>query len=51
MDAAQKGAGADDVIDALACALIARRIRAGRARPFPDPAGRDAFGLPIAIWA
>jgi predicted RNase H-like nuclease len=46
-----KGAGADDVIDALACALIARRIHAGRGQPFPDPPGRDAFGLPIAIWA
>jgi len=51
MGAAPKGAGADDVIDALACALIARRIHAGRVRPFPDPPGRDAFGLPIAIWA
>jgi predicted RNase H-like nuclease len=49
--AAPKGAAADDVIDALACALIARRIHAGRAQPFPDPPGRDAFGLPIAIWA
>jgi len=46
-----KGAGADDVIDALACALIARRIHLGSARPFPDPPGRDAFGLPVAIWA
>jgi predicted RNase H-like nuclease len=46
-----KGAGADDLIDALACAAIARRIRAGLARPFPDPPERDAFGLAMAIWA
>src|SRR5262249_59272348 len=31
------GAGADDVLDALACAAIARGIRAGTARPFPGP--------------
>ena len=26
-------------------------IHAGQARPFPDPPPRDAFGLPMAIWA
>ena len=46
-----KGAAADDLLDALACAAIARRIHAGAARPFPDPPGRDAFGLAVAIWA
>jgi predicted RNase H-like nuclease len=46
-----KGAGPDDVLDALACAAVARRIHAGVARPFPDPPERDAFGLPMAIWA
>jgi predicted RNase H-like nuclease len=46
-----KGAGSDDLIDALACAAIARRIHAGMARPFPEPPGRDAFGLAMAIWA
>jgi predicted RNase H-like nuclease len=46
-----KGAGPDDLLDALACAAIARRIQAGVARPFPDPPERDAFGLPMAIWA
>jgi predicted RNase H-like nuclease len=46
-----KGAGPDDLLDALACAAIARRIHAGTARPFPDPPPRDAFGLPMAIWA
>jgi predicted RNase H-like nuclease len=46
-----KGAGPDDLIDALACAAVARRIHAGRARPYPDPAPRDAYGLSMAIWA
>ena len=46
-----KGAAADDLLDALACAAIARRIHAGLAQPFPDPPPRDAFGLPMAIWA
>jgi predicted RNase H-like nuclease len=46
-----KGAGPDDLLDALACAAIARRIHEGSARPFPDPPERDAFGLPMAIWA
>lgn len=46
-----RGAGADDLLDALACAAIARRILVRRARPFPDPPERDAFGLPMAIWA
>jgi predicted RNase H-like nuclease len=46
-----EGAAADDLLDALACAAIARRIHAGTARPFPDPPPRDGFGLPMAIWA
>jgi predicted RNase H-like nuclease len=46
-----RGAAADDLLDALACAAIARRIQAGLARPFPDPPPRDAFGLNMAIWA
>src|SRR5262245_57622672 len=46
-----KGAGPDDLIDALACAAIARRIHAGVARPFPDPPEHDALGLTMAIWA
>jgi len=46
-----QGAAADDLLDALACAAIARRIRAGTARPFPDPPLHDESGLPIAIWA
>jgi predicted RNase H-like nuclease len=46
-----KGAGPDDLIDALACAAVARRIHAGDALPFPEPPERDAFGLTMAIWA
>jgi predicted RNase H-like nuclease len=46
-----KGAGPDDLLDAFACAVIARRIHAGAARPFPDPPERDEYGLPMAIWA
>jgi len=46
-----KGAAADDLLDALACAAIARRIHAGIAESFPNPPPRDAYGLPMAIWA
>jgi predicted RNase H-like nuclease len=46
-----QGAAADDLLDALACAAIARRIHTGVAVPFPDPPLRDQFGLPVAIWA
>jgi predicted RNase H-like nuclease len=46
-----RGAAADDLLDALACAAIARRIHAGTAEPFPNPPPRDAFGLAMAIWA
>jgi predicted RNase H-like nuclease len=46
-----KGARADDLLDALACAAIARRIHAGIVEPFPASPQRDAFGLRIAIWA
>jgi predicted RNase H-like nuclease len=50
MHSPPRGAAADDVLDALACAAVARRIHAGVAKPFPDPPPRDAFGLPMAIW-
>jgi predicted RNase H-like nuclease len=46
-----KGAGPDDLIDALACAAIARRICDGVAQSFPNPPERDAFGLRMGIWA
>jgi predicted RNase H-like nuclease len=48
---APAGAAADDLLDALACATVARRILAGTATPFPDPPLCDEFGLPVAIWA
>lgn len=46
-----RGAGPDDLLDALACAAIARRIHAGQARPYPNPVPHDDHGLPMAIWA
>jgi predicted RNase H-like nuclease len=46
-----KGAAVDDLLDALACAAVARRIHRGVAKPFPDPPPRDGHGLPMAIWA
>jgi len=46
-----RGARADDLLDALACAAVARRIVAGVAEPFPASPRSDAFGLRIAIWA
>jgi predicted RNase H-like nuclease len=46
-----KGASPDDLLDALACAAIARRIHAGIARSFPQEPQRDEYGLPMAIWA
>ncbi|MFL4985189.1 MAG: DUF429 domain-containing protein [Xanthobacteraceae bacterium] len=49
--AAPRRAGADDLLDALACAVVARRIHAGIAQSFPHRPARDAFGLPMAIWA
>ncbi|MGQ3355283.1 MAG: DUF429 domain-containing protein [Phreatobacter sp.] len=51
LTAAPRGAGLDDLLDAAANALVARRLLAGTAQPFPDPPGRDAHGLPVAIWA
>ncbi len=42
----------DDLLDACACALMARRIKAGRARAFPEyPARDEQKGLRMAIWA
>ncbi|WP_372424711.1 DUF429 domain-containing protein [Salinarimonas chemoclinalis] len=46
-----RGAGPDDLIDALACLVVARHLAEGTARPFPDPPERDAHGLAVAIWA
>jgi predicted RNase H-like nuclease len=49
--AVPKGAARDDLLDALACAAIARRIYRGEAEPFPDPPPRDDHHLRMAIWA
>lgn len=48
---APKGAGDDDLIDALACLVTARRLFRGEARSYPQHPPRDAHGLPMAIWA
>lgn len=45
------GARADDVLDALACAVTARRLFKGVARRFPDARQQDAYGMCMAIWA
>ncbi len=45
------GVGADDVLDAAVCWLVAGRVARGDAVSFPDPPERDNHGLEIAIWA
>jgi predicted RNase H-like nuclease len=45
------GAKSDDFLDAACMMLVAERIRRGEALSFPDPPGRDAFGIPVAIRA
>ncbi|NWG71611.1 MAG: DUF429 domain-containing protein [Parvularculaceae bacterium] len=44
-------AGADDLVDAAACAVVARRIARGVARRFPDHPLTDGRGLRMEIWA
>jgi predicted RNase H-like nuclease len=46
-----EGAGPDDLLDALVCVAIARRIHAGKATSFPEHFECDSYGLPMAIWA
>jgi threonine dehydratase len=46
-----KGAGQDDLIDAWACLITARRLTEGTAKPHPENFERDRFGLPMAIFA
>jgi predicted RNase H-like nuclease len=46
-----KGAAGDDMIDAFACLITARRIHAKDARCYPENPPRDEYGLPMAIWA
>ncbi len=49
--AAPRGAGQDDMLDALACLATARAIAHGRAQSWPAPPASDACNIPIAIWA
>ncbi len=42
-------AGADDLLDASACAWTARRILTGEAECYPPDPPRDAYGLEMAI--
>ncbi|AIQ90462.1 MULTISPECIES: DUF429 domain-containing protein [Methylobacterium] len=51
IEARAKGVPEDDHLDALAALVVARDIRLGCAVPLPDPPERDAFGLPVVIWA
>lgn len=46
-----RGAGPDDLLDALACLVCAAAIARGAAASYPSPPLRDAHGLPVAIWA
>ena len=48
---APRGAGADDFLDACVNAIMALRILAGHAEPFPKDFSRDSRGHRIAIWA
>ncbi|MCW5938650.1 MAG: DUF429 domain-containing protein [Fimbriimonadaceae bacterium] len=41
----------DDILDACAALVTAKRIVAGEARSFPDPPEVDSLGLRMAIWA
>ena len=45
-----RGATEDDLLDALAGLTVALDLARGGGRSFPDPPGRDAHGLPVAIW-
>jgi predicted RNase H-like nuclease len=46
-----EGAEEDDLLDALACAVVARRKYCGKAESFPKSPERDEHGLQMAIWA
>lgn len=46
-----RGAAVDDMLDALAGLVIAKRLHDGIAQPFPTQYERDEYGLPVAIWA
>ncbi|MCJ2134889.1 DUF429 domain-containing protein [Methylobacterium sp. J-026] len=46
-----RGVPEDDHLDALAALVVARDILTGRAVPLPEAPERDAYGLPVVIWA
>ena len=46
-----RGAAADDFLDACAMMLVAARHRRGETLSFPEPPGRDGYGIPVAIRA
>lgn len=48
---APRGAGVDDMLDALAGLFVAKRLVQGLAEPFPSSPIRDNHGLLMAIWA
>lgn len=51
LDALPRGlARPDDLLDAAACALAARRMAAGTAVRLPEATSRDARGLAMEIW-
>lgn len=45
-----RGAAEDDLLDALAGLTVALDIATGGGQCFPDPPGRDDYGLPVGIW-
>lgn len=45
------GAGLDDLLDACACAVTAKRVLDGNALRFPPVPGYDDMGLPVVINA
>ncbi len=45
-----RGVAPDDHLDALAALVVARAICEGSAVTLPEVVGRDAHGLPVAIW-
>lgn len=51
LDARAKGVPADDHLDALAALVVARDILRGCAVSLPEAPERDAYGLPVVIWA
>ena len=45
-----RGAAQDDFLDALAGLTVALDLARGGGQSFPDPPGRDAPGVSVAIW-